>query len=87
MSLTSVLDVLRWHVSNAVVRKDPAGNIKIDKEKSRKKIDGMSALVNAIAGYISYPPDPPRLCFSDRFREGFAFKLLTSDLQGTGLFY
>ena len=50
--------VLRWHASNAVVRKGPAGNIKLDKEKSRKKIDGLSALVNAIAGAISHPVDP-----------------------------
>jgi phage terminase large subunit-like protein len=51
--------ILRWHASNAVVRKDPAGNIKLDKEKSRKKIDGLSALVNAVAGAIAYPPEPP----------------------------
>jgi phage terminase large subunit-like protein len=48
--------VLRWHASNAVSRKDAAGNIKLDKEKSRKKIDGLSALVNAIAGAIIAPP-------------------------------
>ncbi len=51
--------VLRWHASNAVARRDPAGNIKLDKEKSRKKIDGMAALVNAVAGAISHPPEPP----------------------------
>ncbi len=51
--------VLRWHASNAVARKDPAGNIKLGKEKSRKKIDGMAALVNAIAGAINNPPEPP----------------------------
>jgi phage terminase large subunit-like protein len=33
-----------------VARKDPAGNIKLDQEKSRKKIDGMAATVNAIGG-------------------------------------
>jgi phage terminase large subunit-like protein len=42
-----------------VVRGDPAGNIKLDKEKSKKKIDGMAALVNAIAGAILNPPEPP----------------------------
>lgn len=45
--------ILRWHASNAVVRKDPAGNIKLDKEKSKKKIDGLAALVNAVAGPLS----------------------------------
>jgi phage terminase large subunit-like protein len=47
--------VLRWMASNAVVTKDPAGNIKLDKAKSRNKIDGMAALVNAIAGMASDP--------------------------------
>ena len=50
--------ILRWHASNAVARRDPAGNIKLDKEKSRKKIDGMAALVNAVAGAISDPGEP-----------------------------
>jgi hypothetical protein len=27
--------ILRWHASNVFVRKDAAGNIKLDKEKSR----------------------------------------------------
>jgi Phage Terminase len=51
--------ILRWHASNAVARKDAAGNIKLDKEKSRKKIDDMAALVNAVAGAINHPEDPP----------------------------
>jgi phage terminase large subunit-like protein len=51
--------VLRWHASNAVARKDAAGNIKLDKEKSRKKIDGMAALVNAVAAAINSPEDTP----------------------------
>lgn len=51
--------ILKCHASNAVARKDAAGGIKLDKEKSRKKIDAMSALVNAIAGAINHPEDPP----------------------------
>lgn len=47
--------ILRWHASNAVVRMDPAGNIKLDKERSRKKIDGMAALVNAAAAHLAAP--------------------------------
>lgn len=42
--------ILRWNAVNAIAVSDPAGNIKLDKEKSRQKIDGLSALVNAIAG-------------------------------------
>jgi len=40
--------VLRWMASNAVVRTDPAGNIKPDKAKSTERIDGIVALVMAI---------------------------------------
>jgi phage terminase large subunit-like protein len=33
---------------NLVVRMDPAGNVKPDKEKSTEKIDGMVALIMAL---------------------------------------
>jgi phage terminase large subunit-like protein len=39
---------LRWNASNVSVRQDPAGNIKPDKERSTERIDGISALVNAL---------------------------------------
>ncbi len=51
--------ILRWHASNAAVQKDPAGNIKLDKEKSRRKIDGVAALVNAVRAAINNPEEPP----------------------------
>ena len=41
--------ILRWHASNAIAEQDAAGNLKLSKRKSAKKIDGMAALVNAIA--------------------------------------
>ena len=40
--------VLRWNMDNAFVRTDPAGNIKIDKEKSTEKVDGAVAMVMAL---------------------------------------
>ena len=40
--------VLRWMCDNLVVRLDPAGNVKPDKEKSTEKIDGMVALIMAL---------------------------------------
>lgn len=40
--------VLRWNIDNVYVRTDPAGNIKIDKEKSTEKVDGAVALVMAL---------------------------------------
>ena len=40
--------VLRWMLDNVYVRQDPAGNIKMDKEKSTEKIDGGIATVMAL---------------------------------------
>lgn len=40
--------VLRWMLDNVFVRRDPAGNIKMDKEKSSEKIDGAIAIVMAL---------------------------------------
>ncbi len=44
--------VLTWMADNLVARQDPAGNIKPDKEKSIEKIDGMVALIMALARAI-----------------------------------
>ena len=46
--------IMRWHASNAVVEADAAGNVKLSKKKSRKKIDGMAALINAICGFTGF---------------------------------
>lgn len=40
--------VMRWMVDNLAVAMDPAENVKPDKAKSHEKIDGFSALVNAV---------------------------------------
>ena len=40
--------VLRWCMDNVYVRQDPAGNIKMDKEKSTEKIDVAVATVMAL---------------------------------------
>lgn len=40
--------VLRWMADNVVVRQDPAGNLKPDKERSADKIDGIVAMVMAL---------------------------------------
>jgi phage terminase large subunit-like protein len=40
--------VLRWNMDNAFVRTDPAGNLKVDKEKSTEKVDGVIALIMAL---------------------------------------
>ena len=40
--------VLRWMMDNIFIKRDPAGNIKPDKEKSTEKIDGAVALIMAL---------------------------------------
>lgn len=46
-------EVLRWMCSNLQMKLDPAGNIKMDKGKSKEKIDGMVALVMALGRYMN----------------------------------
>lgn len=41
--------VLRWMADNLVVSTDPAGNLKPAKERSREKIDGITALIMALS--------------------------------------
>jgi phage terminase large subunit-like protein len=42
--------IMRWFAGNAVEDRDAAENIKLNKGKSTGKIDGLAALVNAVAG-------------------------------------
>lgn len=44
--------VLRWHASNVVVDIDKNGNYSINKRRSRSKIDGIAALINAMGPTI-----------------------------------
>lgn len=48
--------VLRWMCDNLVVRMDPAGNVKPDKEKSTEKIDGMVAMIMGLDRAIRHKP-------------------------------
>ena len=47
--------VLRWMVGNLVVRVGATGQLKPDKEKSRERIDGISALLDGLARAIVVP--------------------------------
>jgi phage terminase large subunit-like protein len=47
--------VARWMCGNAVVRTDPAENLKLDKAKSTGRIDGLVALVMALDRAIRNP--------------------------------
>jgi phage terminase large subunit-like protein len=57
--------VARWMADNLVPYTDAAGNVKPDKAKSMEKIDGMSALVTALA--VAMTADAPfRSAYEDR---------------------
>lgn len=45
--------VLRWMLASTLVKTDPAGNIKPDKEKSTQKIDGMVAAIMALGEWMT----------------------------------
>lgn len=49
--------VMRWMVDNLAVGMDPAGNVKPDKANSGDKIDGVSALCNAMSEAMNGDPD------------------------------
>lgn len=48
--------VLKWMAQNVVMRQDPAGNIKPDKERSVEKIDGIVALIMGLDRCIRATP-------------------------------
>lgn len=45
--------VIRWMFKNVVIYTDPNANIKLDKSRSRNKIDGVVALADAIGGWLT----------------------------------
>lgn len=49
--------VLRWNVDNIYIKRDPAGNIKADKEKSTEKIDGAIATIMALDRAVRHGND------------------------------
>lgn len=57
--------VLNWMADNLVVREDPAGNIKPDRERSTEKIDGMVALIMALDRCTRHE-EPPQSVYESR---------------------
>lgn len=51
--------VMNWMIGNAVPRRDPNGNIMLDKSKSKNKIDGPVAGVIALAEYLQLIDNEP----------------------------
>ncbi|MDD4291064.1 MAG: terminase large subunit [Clostridia bacterium] len=58
--------VLHWMMDNVCARTDPAGNIKLDKEKSTEKIDGAVATVMALDRAIRCGSDNSASVYDDR---------------------
>jgi phage terminase large subunit-like protein len=58
--------VLRWMADNLVVRQDPAGNMKPDKQKSREKIDGIVAGLMAFDRALRNEGEAGRSVYEDR---------------------
>lgn len=53
--------ILRWMANNVVLKRDAAGNSKVDKEKSQQKVDGIVACIMAIdrcERHAAAPPPP-----------------------------
>lgn len=49
--------ILRWNIDNVFIRRDPAGNEKIDKSKSTEKVDGAVALTMALGRAMVHEED------------------------------
>lgn len=58
--------VLRWMMDNIFIKRDPAGNIKPDKEKSTEKIDGAVALIMALNRAIQCGNDTRDSIYDER---------------------
>lgn len=63
--------VLKWMFGNATYRKDPAGNIKPDKERAAEKIDGVVGSVMAV-GLMAVNPQPAGRGIFEFYREAAA---------------
>lgn len=58
--------VLRWMMDNIFIRRDPAGNIKPDKEKSTEKIDGAVATIMALDRAVKHEGGPTDSVYDER---------------------
>lgn len=58
--------VLRWMLSSTLVKTDPAGNIKPDKEKSVQKIDGIVASIMALGEWMTDQANDDSNPYNDR---------------------
>jgi phage terminase large subunit-like protein len=66
--------VLNWNAANVVVRRDPAGNIKPDKDLSQKRIDGIVATIMAVGRQMNKEHTKKKSPYGKR-----GMRVLTSD--------
>lgn len=59
-------EVLRWQCGNIELSIDPADNIKLDKGKSREKIDGMVSLVMALGCWKAFTDEDTTSVYEER---------------------
>ena len=60
--------ILEWMAGNVAVKRDSGDNIKPVKPHQTARIDGITALVMSIAGYLKAPPRAePSVYESDNF--------------------
>jgi len=57
--------VIRWMFRNVVVYIDPNANVKLDKARSRNKIDGVVALVDAIGAWLNKTAEGTPTAYED----------------------
>lgn len=65
--------VLRWMLSNVQIYQDVNNNIKPDKKRSREKIDGIVALINAIGAWMALSSAPES---KDIYNHGYNLRTL-----------
>jgi phage terminase large subunit-like protein len=56
--------VLAWMIGNTMLARDTSGNVKPDKGKSEKKIDGVAAMINALAEFKTFENQQVDLTFT-----------------------
>lgn len=63
-------EIIQWMNSNVLLKRGSGGGLMIDKEKVTERIDGMSALLMALGGYLTVEPDNKLSVYERRLREG-----------------
>lgn len=56
--------ILRWMMANVMIKTDTNGNIRLDKDKSKSKIDGPVGCVIALTTFMSVDFNDPNLVYS-----------------------